>query len=254
MVFAWMKQRRRRRLLAQPLPEAWRQYLSRNVPYYRLLSELDRRRLGKALRIVVAEKRWEGCGGLEMSDEIRVTIAGTACLLILGVADFYFDGVQSILVYPDTYSHREQRDPSGVVRQDVPISGEAWHRGPVVLAWGDVLRDLRHPHHGRNVVLHEFAHQLDGLDGEMGGTPPMPDRQLAARWDEVFSREYRQLVEAGRHGIPTLLDPYAATSRAEFFAVSTEFFFNLPGPLRQSHPALYDLLKTFYCQDPASWG
>jgi Mlc titration factor MtfA (ptsG expression regulator) len=103
------------------------------------------------------------------------------------------------------------------------------------------------------VVLHEFAHHLDGLDGEMGGTPPMPDRELAERWETVFQREYQQLVETVRHGGPALIDSYGATSRSEFFAVVTEFFFELPGPLRQWHPDLYELLKAFYRQDPASW-
>lgn len=254
MIFSWMKQRRRRRILAEPFPQDWHQYLLRNVPYYRLLPEPDRARLCDALRIFVAEKKWVGCGGLEMSDEVRVTIAGIASLLVLGTSDFYFDVVKSVLVYPETYSHLEQQQPDGVVRQDVPVSGEAWHRGPVVLAWNDVLRDLRHPRNGRNVVLHEFAHQLDGLDGEMGGMPPMPDRQLAERWKDVFGREYAQLVESVRHGVLTLLDPYGATSRAEFFAVATEFFFDLPRPLHREHPELYDLLKAFYGQDPASWG
>ncbi len=248
-----MRKRRRQRLLREPFPDAWEAILMRNVRHYRYLPAECRARLRDALRIFAAEKEWVGCGGLEMRDEIRVTIAGAACLLVLGVPGFYFDGVKSILVYPETYAHPQQRQAHGIVEEDVPISGEAWHRGPVVLAWRDVLRGVRNPHDGHNVVLHEFAHQLDGLDGEMGGSPPIADRDLAARWEQVFQGEYEQLVQTVQYGGPTLIDAYGATNRSEFFAVVTECFFELAEPLRDWHPELYDLLKAFYRVDPASW-
>jgi len=246
------KARRRRKLLAQPFPEAWERILTRNVRHYSRLPESARAGLRDAARIFAAEKEWVGCNGLEINDEVRVTIAGSACLLVLGVQEFYFDRVQSILVYPHVYTHPQHQ--SGVfVQEDVPVLGEAWYGGPVVLSWREVLRGARNPYDGRNVVLHEFAHQLDALDGAMGGTPPLANAELVRRWEQVVGREFEALVDHVRHGRPTLLDPYGATNLSEFFAVATEAFFERAAEFRREHPELYELLQRFYQQDPATW-
>jgi Mlc titration factor MtfA (ptsG expression regulator) len=253
-MFLWLKKRRRRKLLAKPFPQAWEDVLRRNVPVFECLSREQQQKLRGCIRVFVAEKHWTGCGGLKMSDEIKVTVAGWACLLLLGISgEFYFDRVRSILVYPGAFVQPPQFQGSGgIIDEDRAATGEAWQRGPVILSWEDVLADGRAAGDGRNLVLHEFAHQIDALDGEMGGSPPM-SRRAGQRWKEVVEREFRRLEDAVRRGRPTLLDDYGATNRAEFFAVATECFFEQPAALQRRHGELYDVLRDFYCLDPAAW-
>jgi Mlc titration factor MtfA (ptsG expression regulator) len=254
MIFAWLKRRRRSKLLAEPFPAAWRDILHRNVVHYRYLTAREQARLREDVRIFVAEKYWEGCGGLVLNDEIKVTIAGQACLLVLGMEHNYFDRVQSILVYPAGYVYPGKDDGLGgpVQPEGEARLGEAWYRGPVILSWADVQKDGREPQAGHNLVVHEFAHQLDMLDGVINGTPPLGSAAERARWKEVMTAEYRRLVEECGRGRATLLDQYGATDEAEFFAVATECFFDRPAPMRQRHPQLYDLLRDYYYQDPAA--
>jgi Mlc titration factor MtfA (ptsG expression regulator) len=253
MIFSWLRNRRRRRIVNQPFPPAWLEYLRRNVAHYKYLTDAEQARLRDDLRIFVAEKNWEGCGGLRITDEIKVTIAAQACLLVLGMEHNYYDRVLSVLVYPGGY--RVPADEAGrygiIDARGEARLGEAWYRGPVVLAWDQVRRDGQHPSQGKNLVFHEFAHQLDMLDGVIDGTPPLRDRDQARRWKEVMTAEYNQLIEASQHGRATLLDQYGATNEGEFFAVATECFFDKPVPLQQHHPRLYDLLREYYHQDPA---
>jgi Mlc titration factor MtfA (ptsG expression regulator) len=253
MLFQWLKRRRRRQLLAEPFPEAWLGYLHHNVRHYRFLNDTEKARLRDDLRIFVAEKNWEGCGGLEMTDEIKVTIAAQAMLLVLGMEHNYFDRVQSILVYPHGF-----KDPTpkggrdGLIHEGGPGNlGQAWYRGPVVLSWQSVREDGRHPGRGQNVVFHEFAHQLDMLDGVINGTPPLKDRKEAQRWREVMSAEFQRLLDASAQGRATLLDQYGTTNEGEFFAVATECFFNHPVEMQHEHPRLYQLLRDYYRQDTA---
>jgi Mlc titration factor MtfA (ptsG expression regulator) len=218
------------------------------VAHYEYLSEAEQAKLRDDVQLFVAEKNWEGCGGLVMTDEIKVTVAAQACLLVLGLDYRCYDRVLSVLVYPHAYrgtAHEEWgvRDPGRL--------GESWYRGPVVLAWDHVLHDARHPDEGHNVVIHEFAHQLDMLDNEVNGTPPLKDAEQARRWHDVMTAEYRRLVAASERGRATLLDHYGARNEGEFFAVCTECFFGLPVEMRRRHPRLYDLLREFYRQDPA---
>lgn len=243
---------RRRKLLAQPLPGTWEGILAHNVRHDRLLGESDRVRLRQTARVLVAEKKWVGCNGLEISEEICVTIAAGASLLVLGSPGFYFPRVKSILVYPEIYTHPRQQ-LGLLVAEDVPVSGEAWYRGPVILSWRDVLRGARNPYDGHNVTIHEFAHQLDALDGAMDGTLPWTMPGQRERWEEVLQREFDDLRHQVEHGEPTLLDPYGASNRSELFAVASECFFELPLELRSRHGELYELLAAFYHQDPATW-
>lgn len=255
MFFSWLRNRRRRNLLAQPFPAAWEEILARNVRHDARLPPELRAKLRNLIKVFVAEKEWVGCGGLEMTDEIRVTIAAQACLLLLGVEDFYFDRVRTILVYPSTFVKPPewQRHGGLIEEEEEPTLGEAWHRGPVVLSWKHVRRSGRKKDQGRNVVLHEFAHQLDGLDGEMGGTPPLRGPEEYRRWNEVVTAEFGALAESVRHGEDTWLDPYGATNEAEFFAVVTEHFFEEAAQLRKYYPELYQVLSDFYRLDPAAW-
>jgi len=255
MLFSWLKKRRRQKLLARPLPWEWEDYLADNVWHYSYLMDDQQWKLRNCLKVFIAEKEWVGCGGLEMSDEVRVTVAGQACLLLLGVdGHFYFDQVKTILVYPGEFSRpAELQRSSWLVDEDQSAWGEAWQGGPVILSWEHVYEDGRYPHDGRNLVLHEFAHQIDALDGEMGGTPPLGSLQAGKRWNDIVSAEFRRLEDAVRRGFPTLLDDYGATNRAEFFAVATECFFEQPEPLMQRHGELYELLRDFYGVDPIQW-
>ncbi len=253
MIFSWLRRRRRQKLLATPIPAAWSTYLEKNVEHYALLRPEEQARLRDHLRVFIAEKNWEGCGGLELTDEMKVTIAGQACLMALGLEGEPFRGVMSILVYPTSYAVPQERQYEGwSIAGESQRSGEAWYRGPVILSWADVRRDSRHPGYGRNLVWHEFAHQIDMLDRSTNGTPPLASGELRRRWHEVMTQEYQQLITDAEAGRATLLDTYGAESEAEFFAVATECFFDCPVELRGDHPRLYDLLRDYYAQDPAA--
>jgi MtfA peptidase len=254
MLFTWLKRRRRAKILATPFPSDWLAYLLKNVAHYQYLSEAEQARLRDDLRIFIAEKHWEGCGGLKMTDEIKVTIAAQACLLVLGMKHNYYDSVLSILVYPRGYRAQvrdDSRDGS-IYDERMARLGEAHYRGPVILAWEEVLKDGPQPATGHNLVYHEFAHQLDFLDGVIDGTPPLKDAAQAKRWHDVMTEEYQRLIRESEIGKATLLDEYGTTNEAEFFAVATECFFNQPGALAQRHPRLYDLLREYFQQDPAA--
>jgi Mlc titration factor MtfA (ptsG expression regulator) len=255
MLIRWLRNRRRRALLAQPFPTAWIDVLQANVLLYSSFGTSEQERIRDYLRVFVAEKHWEGCGGLEMIDEVRVTIAAQVAILVLGLDEQLFRRVQSILVYPALYvAPGRTTNHAGLVEEESSArAGEAWYRGPVILSWPEVLSGGRLETDGRNVVFHEFAHQLDMLnDRSVDGMPPLPTAEQSRRWAEVIGLHYRQLVHACERGQPTLLDCYGATSLAEFFAVATETFFMLPDALRHYHPALYAILRDFYRQDRAA--
>jgi Mlc titration factor MtfA (ptsG expression regulator) len=252
MLFAWLKRRRRARIRAVPFPDDWLVHLEKNVGLYALLTEPERQKLRDDLRIFIAETTFEGCGGLEITDEIKVTIAAQASLLLLGFHHDYFERVHTILVYPTGFRSPEGwTAPDGVVHMDVGYLGEAWHHGTVILAWDAALAGGRDPRDGRNVVLHEFAHQLDYLDGVADGVPPLRNRAQYRKWHEVMKAEYDQLVAESEHGEPKLLDAYGATSPVEFFAVATECFFEKPVQMHRRRPQLYEILEEYYCQDTA---
>ena len=252
MILSWLKQRRRRKLIEQPFPEAWIETIHRNVAYFSYLDDAEQARARDILRVIVAEKNWEGCGGLTMTDEIKVTIAALVSIMLLGLEHDYFSNVLSILVYPAGFEVPRRREVGGL-ELDEPndLLGEAWYRGPVILAWKEVRDEGRHPHSGRNLVWHEFAHQLDMLDRSIDGTPPMRSREQRQRWAEVMTAEFEQLKDDAQHHRPGLIDYYGATNEAEFFAVVTECFFDLPGELKEDHPELYSLLADYFGQDPA---
>ncbi len=251
MLFSWLKKHSRRQLLATPFPADWLACLHNNVAVYAWLSDAEQGRLHNDLRVFVAEKTWEGCGGLTITDEIKVTIAAQACLLLLGIEHDYFGRVLSVLVYPTGY-----RDPRGFPNRDGLIEehpkgrlGEAWYRGPVVLAWDAVVAEGRDLTSGRNLVLHEFAHQLDFLDGLANGTPPLKNHEQRLKWQGVMTAEYNKLIRDSERGRATVLDRYGATDPCEFFAVSTECFFTQPVPMQRRHPLLYGILREYYGQD-----
>ncbi|MGE0607445.1 MAG: zinc-dependent peptidase [Pirellulales bacterium] len=255
MIFSWLRNRRRRQRRAAPFPSEWQRILAENVRLYALLTAEDQEKLRERIKIFVPEKKWVGCADQPINDEVQVTIAAQACLLLLGVEESYcFDDLLSILVYPNTYTQPpKMRQHQLVVEEQVATLGEAWKRGPIVLTWAEALRGGRQPHDGHLLVIHEFAHHVDGLDGDMDGTPPLRTSPEYHRWDHVVRVEYNRLVRQTQQGRATLLDQYGASSRAEFFAVASECFFGRPLELRQQHTDLYEILQNLYRQDPAQW-
>jgi Mlc titration factor MtfA (ptsG expression regulator) len=253
MIFSWLKRRRRQKLLAEPFPAEWLKYLEANFAHYDLLTEEEQAKLRDDLRVLVAEKEWEGCGGLTITDEVKVTVAAQVALLVLGMEAHYFDRVVSVLVYPRRVQipHYEAIGSGVALEGQRTIDGLAQYRGPVLLSWQEALEEGRDPEARANLVLHEFAHQLDMEDGEVNGTPLLTDRDLDRRWQEVMTEEYERLCDDVDEGLATLLDPYGATDAGEFFAVATECFFTRPRPLRRRHRELYEVFRDYYRQDPA---
>jgi Mlc titration factor MtfA (ptsG expression regulator) len=250
-MFGTIRKWRRERLDKTPFPPAWVRILEQRVPYYRLLSEIEQAELRKLIRVFLAEKKFEGCAGLKITDEIRVTIAAQACLLLLNREHDYYGGLHSILVYPNSYlAPAKFVDDLGVVHEgDEGRLGEAWLRGSVILSWDDVRQDASDIDDGFNVTLHEFAHQLDQQDGSFDGAPLLEKSSHYPSWARVLMKEYQALGRAAERGQETLIDQYGATDPAEFFAVVTEAFFEMPEALNEEHPELYAELKKFYRQD-----
>jgi Mlc titration factor MtfA (ptsG expression regulator) len=247
MLFRWL---RRRRVLRAPFPAEWVPVLERQ-PFHALLDPTERATLARIVHVLVVEKQWEGCGGFAMTDEVKVAIAAQAARLILHVEHEYFHNVMSILVYPTAFFAPSERTPwLGPGR--LARIGEAAHQGPVVLAWDAVEQANRAPERGHNVVLHEFAHKLDMLDGYVDGTPPLRSSESLRVWATIMGEEYERLVEQQRRGEHTVLDGYGATDHGEFFSVATECFFECPVPLQRDCPTLYDQMRRYYRQDPAA--
>ncbi len=243
----------------RPLPSAWRSIIDRNVPAAARLRGADRETHEQLVRRFLRRKRFEGARGFEITDEIRVTIAAQATLLVLGRDVPLFPQVRTIIVYPDRYvaTPPASMHVQGVVQSGPQVrAGEAW-QGPgigrtIVLSWADALRGARDPGDGRNVILHEFAHALDAESGVVDGTPALRRRGMFAPWRDVAARELAGLRRAVHFGVPTLLGAYAATNAAEFFAVSTERFFERPHELRAHHPELYEQFMGYYERDPSA--
>ncbi len=255
-IFRWLTNSRRAKLQKEPFPVEWEAITKRNVSHYCLLEDSERIHLCRLIQVFIAEKNWEGCGGLELTDEIRVTISAQACLLLLGLPHNYYQNVESILVYPSTVIP-PQRNPGFFetvmepVENEYPIVGQAMQHGPVIIIWDAALHGGCHPESGHNVVYHEFAHKLDMLDGAADGTPPLKDRKEYRNWVIICSREYLRLRHDAEQGNKTFLNDYGAYSEAEFFAVATEQFFDQPLIMMQNAPDLYKVLKEYYRQDPA---
>ncbi len=252
-MFHPFRDHRRAELRKQPLSDEQRSIVQKNVPYVARLDESERVELEGLAQIFLAEKSFEGCGGLELTEEMRVTIAAQACLLLLHRETDIYPNVDSILVYPSAYRvPTHERDGLVVIDGDQDRLGESWTRGLVVLSWDHVKSGAANFRDGHNVVLHEFAHQLDSEDGAMDGTPELGARSRYTSWGHVLGDEYRELAARVHAGRPSDIDAYGATNAPEFFAVLTEMFFEKPRALQKRHPELYAELAGFYLQDPAA--
>ncbi|MFP4542331.1 MAG: zinc-dependent peptidase [Opitutales bacterium] len=255
------QRRRLARIRAGPFPPAWNDVLE-GLAFYRALPAEDQRTLREHILLFCHDKHFEGCGGLELTEKIILTIAAHACLLVLRRSDALYPALASVLVYPNTYvaRHLDPHGPRRITREQAAQLGASWTSGTVILSWHAVENGHRHPRDGHNVALHEFAHQLDQENGPVDGAPGLGGSADAAarlghhrRWQAVMKKEYAALREAIEEGREHLLDPYGATAPAEFFAVATETFFERPHELRKRHPELHEQLQAYYRLDPADW-
>jgi Mlc titration factor MtfA (ptsG expression regulator) len=294
-MFGFFTRRRRRGLRAQPTPGEWRGILKRCVPLFARLNAVDQEELTGHMKVFLAEKNFEGCAGLLITAEMRVTVAAQACMLLLHRETDYFPRMGAILMYPAAFLVKHtQHDEHGFEEQvEQENAGEAWERGSVILSWEDVQLDSEDPDDGFNVVLHEFAHQLDMEDGEANGVPVLERREDYKAWKPVMEAEFARLTEfadwaeehehnllahhredrepmheafennrwrhpklgrlGAKHQPFHVMDPYGAEDPAEFFAVATEAFFEDAKDLKEHHPSLYAQLQGYYKQDPAGW-
>jgi hypothetical protein len=245
---------RRARVMRRPFPAAWRELLRHRMPLYNRLPARAQLRLKQRIQVLLAEVPFIGCAGLAVTEEMRVLIAAQAALLLLerGPA---FGNLRQILLYPGHFAARRARaGPDGVVHEGRQVmAGESWQQGQVVLGWDAVLEGAADPDDGANVVIHEFAHQLDQETGPANGAPFLGRRGERERWAKVLGDEFAQLRSRLARGEAGLIDPYAATDAAEFFAVVSELFFEKPAALAAGHPALYAEFARCYRQDPRAW-
>jgi Mlc titration factor MtfA (ptsG expression regulator) len=257
------RSRRRLALQAEPLPEPVRDVVDRRLEIRARLPADLRRRHDGLISAFLAEKRFVGCNGLVIDDEIRATIAAQACLLALGRPGSLYDELLSILVYPTAFwvDDEVHHEDGLVTKRRRALSGEAWDSHRVVLSWEDVADSAATQDDGFNLVLHEFAHYLEAEGHGLPPLPPQRERSSAARvrarkiddWADDLADEFDALLDAVDRGEETFLDPYAAEDEAEFFAVATEDFYERSQRLREAHPRLYALLREFYGVDPAGW-
>jgi Mlc titration factor MtfA (ptsG expression regulator) len=255
MLFSWLRNRRRRALLAEPFPLRWTAFIERNVGHYPRLSSTEQARVRDATRVLLAEKRWIGRGGLFISEEMEVTVAAQAALLLLGADRGYFARVRDVVVFPTEFRTPVADDDwEDDFLSDRPLAGQAVDRRAVLLAWDEVLAEGRDPAAGYNVVLHEFAHQLDFLDGASAGAPNLGDSGLETRWHYVMTVAFEDHRRAIReHSADAFFTPHAADNPAEFFADATETFYCRPADLKNLHPEMYQLLAAYYRVDPVAW-
>jgi Mlc titration factor MtfA (ptsG expression regulator) len=260
MFLRWL---RRRRIRSRPFPPSWRLLLHRTTPFWERLTGDEQARMEDEIRYFIAERSWEGCGGLTLTETMQVVIAAQACRLLLGRPGERFAEPTTILVYPSGYFAGPTPTPilpgaAGRVmpRAGMPVLGQAHQRGPVILSWRDAEAGALHDDDGNNLVLHEFAHKLDMDNGAVDGTPRMDSAAQAREWHAVLTAANERLAEEWASGAGfgprPPIRPYALTNPAEFFAVTTEVFFEQPAALAEWDPDLYRVFAAWYRQDPAA--
>lgn len=250
-VLTGVKWRRAPRLPSDPIPQSWREITERGVAIASRLTAPEREKLLRLVQVFLRDKHVEGCDGLEVTEEMKVTIAAQACVLLLHLDAGCYPGLRTILVYRGTYNPKTPSWFKYDLGSTEARLGESWRHGVVVLSWDAVAAGAANRMDGQNVTLHEFAHQLDQENGVADGMPVLATPSAVRNWAAVIGRHYDDLVADAEHGRRSVLDHYGAKNKAEFFAVATETFFEQPEQLRQRHPELYDELRRFYGQDPA---
>jgi len=254
-MFGFFRNRRRKKLLAEPMPRHQEVVLERNVAHYHTLTPEQQGRMKDITRILMAEKNWEGCGGLFVTDEVKLTVSAEASLLLLGVAEHdYFARVRSVVMYPDTFRTPVPEDGyEDDELSDDQKDGEAWYHGTVVLGWKQTLNEAQNPDLGVNVVIHEFAHQLDFQDGETNGTPPLGNREAEERWMKVMTRAFERHRLELQLGTETFFSEQAGDDEGEFFADAVEAFYCMPHDLHAEDADVYDVLAGYFRLDPREW-
>ncbi len=251
----YWREYQRSNIKQRPFSKTWRKIIQQRMPYFRQMPTDLQLQLKEHIQVFLAEKQFIGCQGIEITDEIRVTIAAQACLLLLNRKTDYYPKLQTILVYPSAFiKHQQSVNSDGVhYQQQVTMTGESWNFGKIVLSWQATLEGAEITNDGHNVVIHEFAHQLDQEDGSANGAPILAKDQSYQCWSEVFSAQFAELQRQAAIGEPSLFDYYGATNPAEFFAVASEVFFERALELSYQHPKLYQQLTQYYQVDPVSW-
>jgi Mlc titration factor MtfA (ptsG expression regulator) len=251
----YWKEVQRNKIRAQPFKKQWRKVIQQRMPYFRQMPADLQIQLKQHIQVFLAEKNFIGCNGVKITDEIRITVAAQACLLLLNRKTNYYPKLKNILVYPRAFVKEQQSlNVDGVQQlQKSTLAGESWEFGKVVLSWQDTVEGAQIPDDGRNVVIHEFAHQLDQENGKANGAPILDKGQSYQCWSTVFSAQFEQLQRQAETGTPSLFDYYGATNPAEFFAVASEVFFEQSKQFYQQYPKLYHQIQQYYQVDPLHW-
>lgn len=235
-------------------PKSWPIILQKNLSIYQNLNQETKEQLHQLIKVFIREKNFHGCGGLQLNEEIIVTIAAQACLLILNLKHDYYPHLKNIFIYPHAFRSIQKEHVGFIQNQkNVIRSGESWVYGPIVLSWSHALHGAKNSQDAQNVVYHEFAHQLDQQDGTSNGTPELPNAEDLKVWAHIMENGFQNLIKEVANNKKTLIDEYGATHPAEFFAVTTEIFFEKPNQLKKEHPDLYEIFKKYYKVDPALW-
>ena len=247
------KSRARATLLATALTDHQREIVTRQVPLLRRFPPELRQRLEGKMNLFLDQVSFHGNRGLEVTEEMELSIAAQACLLIVNT-DMWYDNLRTILLYPSAFKSRQSRQHGFVVTERETVrTGESWNRGPVVLSWAHSRAGSLNEKDGQNVVLHEFAHQIDDMSGHTNGIPLLGRDQSFAEWEQVFLTAFSAHVQAVERGRKTVIDSYGAEGHEEFFAVSVEVFFERPRALKKEAPDVYDQLSKLFRLDPVTW-
>lgn len=249
----WSKKQTRQHLLDSALTDHEKAIIAQQVPLIKRLPAQHQGRLEGKICLFLDQVDFHGCNGLEVTEEMQLSIAAQACLLVVN-SDHWYDNLSTILIYPSAFKSKQQaRDGFVVSEKDIIRTGESWSRGPVVLSWAHSRQGALNSHDGHNVVLHEFAHQIDDLSGRTNGVPILSEGQTFAEWERVFLTAYDAHVHDVQRGRRTVIDPYGAEGHEEFFAVAVEVFFEKPAALKEEVPDVYDQLAKLFRLEPVEW-
>ena len=251
----YWREYQRNKIKNQPFKQQWRNIIQQRMPYFRKMPTDLQQQLKQHIQVFLAEKNFIGCNGVQITDDIKITVAAQACLLLLNRKTDFYPKLHTILVYPCEFIKEQQSmHTDGVLHTNKKaLVGESWGFGKVVLSWQDTLDGANIPDDGRNVVIHEFAHQLDQENGKANGAPILGKGQNYKGWSDAFSSQFKKLKKQAKIGKPSLFDYYGASNPAEFFAVASEVFFEQTKQFHYEYPILYQQLKQYYHVDPLHW-